>query len=83
MWKCKITFCTEVGEKLENSAHTTSVTNSNKQTHKYCPRKIALARYQTSNMIVFITKSHKISKHPSCKSQTMKANVFQHLLVKI
>lgn len=69
----------------ENSAHTRSISNS-KKTQKYCPWKTALARHRTRNMIVFITKGHKvpkyIAKHPSCKPQNMKVNIFQHFLVK-
>lgn len=82
MWKYKITFCTEIREKQENSAHTSSVTNP-KQTQKHCPWKTALARHQNSNMIVFITKGHKISKHSSCKPQKHEGKYFSASPIKI
>lgn len=56
MWKCKITFCPKIGEKQENSAHTSSVTNS-KQTQKYCPWKTALARHQTIHDSIYYKRS--------------------------
>lgn len=74
-----------MGKEHENSAHTSSIRNS-KQTQKYCPWKTALTRHRTRNMIAFITKGHKvpkyIAKHPSCKPQNTKVNIFQHLLIK-
>lgn len=75
----------EIGKEQENSPHTSSMSYS-KQIRKYRPWKTALARHRTRNMIVFITKGHKvpkyIAKHPSCKPQNMKVNIFQHHIVK-
>lgn len=56
MWKCKITFCTETGDKQENSAHTSSVTNA-KQTQKHCPWKTALARHQMIHDSIYYKRS--------------------------
>lgn len=75
----------KIGKEQENSLHTSSMSYS-KQIQKYRPWKTALARHRTRNMIVFITEGHKvpkyIAKHPSCKPQNMKVNIFQHHIVK-